>query len=278
MPLLERKRHSLHYETHGDRRNPPVLLIMGLAVSSRAWQRLPEMLSKSFFVVAFDNRGTGRSARHGFVYRMRDLADDAAAVLDAAGVECAHVFGISMGGMIAQELALRHPQRVKSLALGATFASFRGGHRASLRTTLELIALNLGRGVVERAGRLLVSADWEKRNPGGALRWIRNSEPATFRFAVAQMLAITRHHALRRLSGIRAPTLVLTGDADRLVPPLNSEVLASAIPGARLVVLQGAGHCFPLEQEERTIRTLTDHFLSVEQRAASIGDFPKAMR
>src|ERR1051325_1161267 len=103
MPLLERKRHSLHYETYGDRRNPAVLLIMGLGVSSRAWQRLPQGLASRFFVVTFDNRGTGRSARHGFACRMRALADDAALVLDMRRVAQAHVFGISMGGMIAQE-------------------------------------------------------------------------------------------------------------------------------------------------------------------------------
>lgn len=268
MPLLERERHSLHYEESGDRRNPPVLLIMGLGVSSRAWQRLPRILSERFFVVAFDNRGTGRSARHGFVYRMRDLADDAVAVLDAAGIGQAHVFGISMGGMIAQELALRHPGRVRSLALGATFASFRRGHRASLRTTLDLIALNLRSSVAERAARLLVSREWERRNPGGAQRWLRDSDPAGVRSAVAQLLAIVRHHALKRLAQIRVPTLVITGDADRLVPARNSEVLARAIPGARLLVLEGAGHCFPLEQEERTVRALTDHFLAAERRAA----------
>jgi pimeloyl-ACP methyl ester carboxylesterase len=268
MPLIHRAHHFLHYDTLGDPKNPPLLLIMGLAVSSRAWGRLPELMSHDFYVLSFDNRGTGGSARSGFAYRMSDLADDAAAVIEAAGLPSAHVFGISMGGMIAQELALRHPERVRSLALGATLASFRKGHRASLHRSWDLVALNLGFTAAERVARLLVSADWEARNPGGALEWIRGAEPAGFRLAMAQFLAVARHHTLERLAKLRAPTLVITGDADRLVPPRNSEVLAQLIPGARLLVLPGAGHCFPLEREEETVRALREHFLASEARAA----------
>jgi len=102
----------------GSKGAPPLLLIMGLALSARGWGRLARVLSRHFRVVVFDNRGTGRSGRARLGLRMRDLADDAAAVLDAAGIESADVFGISMGGMIAQELALRHPRRVRRLALG----------------------------------------------------------------------------------------------------------------------------------------------------------------
>jgi len=265
MPLLDR---GIHYEAPGDPSRPPLLLIMGLAVSARAWDRLSQLMARHFRVLVFDNRGTGRSSRRGFRYRMRDLADDAAAVIEASGAQSAHVFGISMGGMVAQELALRHPGRVRSLALGCTIASFRAGHRAPLRSALSLIALNLGFTTAERVARLLVSAEWDARNPDGALRWIRGAEPAGFRVALAQFLAVAGHHTLERLSEIRAPTLVLTGDADCLVPLRNSEVLAQAIAGARLLVIPGAGHCFPLEREEETVRALTDHFLACESRAA----------
>ena len=268
MPLLNRGKHSIHFETHGDPRNPPLLLVMGLALSSRAWDRLPELMAERFHVVTFDNRGTGRSARVGRAYRMSQLADDAAAVIEAAGVGPAHVFGISMGGMIAQELALRHPQRIRSLALGCTFASWRKARSPSARTQLDLLLLNLGFVNPDRLGRLLVSAEWHGQNPGGALEWIRRAERTALRFATAQVLAIARHHALPRLSQIRAPTLVITGGGDRLVPPANSEVLARKIPGARLLVLPGAGHCFPLEREEETVRALQDHFLTSDVRAA----------
>lgn len=268
MPLVHRKRHFIHYEALGDPRNPPLLLIMGLALSSRAWDRLPELMSKRFHVLVFDNRGTGRSARVGRAYTMAGLADDAAAVIEAAGVRSAHVFGISMGGMIAQELALRHPERVRSLALGCTIASWRKSTAPSLRTKLEMLLLNLGLVTPARVARILVSAEWHERNPTGAIDWIRRAERTALRYATAQVLAIAGHHTLPRLSHIRAPTLVITGGADKLVPPANSELLARSIPNARLVVLPGAGHCFPLEQEDATVRALSEHFLASEARAA----------
>src|SRR5258708_26934343 len=227
MPLAK---DTIHYQTMGDPGAPPLLLIMGLAVSSRAWDRLPELMARRFHVLVFDNRGTGRSVRRGFAYRMRELADDAAAVIEAAGLRSAHVFGISMGGMIAQELALRHPERVRSLALGATIASFRKGRRAPLRSAWDLIALNLGYTAPERLARLLVSADSDARNPAAALKWIRRAEPAGFRIAVAQFLAVARHHTLPRLSQIRAPTLVLTADADRPLPLPPSPLPPQALP------------------------------------------------
>ena len=268
MPVLPRGRYFIHYETHGDPARPPLLLIMGLALSSRAWDRLPELLSEHFHVLVFDNRGTGKSARVGRAYRMRDLADDAAAVIAAAGVRSAHVFGISMGGMIAQELTLRHPSLVRSLALGCTFASWRKGKAPTWRTKLDLLLLNLGRVSPDVIARILVSPEWHALNPGAALEWLRRAEHTKVRYATAQMLAIARHHTLPRLAQIRAPTLVITGGADRLVPPQNSEVLAKSIPNARLVVLPGAGHCFPLEREAETVRALRDHFLGSDLRAA----------
>jgi pimeloyl-ACP methyl ester carboxylesterase len=268
MPLVQRGAHFLHYETLGDPTAPPLLLIMGLALSSRAWDRLPALLARRFHVLVFDNRGTGRSARHGRAYRMAELADDAAAVIEAAGARSAHVFGISMGGMIAQELALRHPERVRSLALGCTFASWRRSKRPDWRTQLDLLLLNIGIVSPRRVAGILVSRDWHDKNPRGAVEWIRRAERTTLRYALAQMAAIARHHTLSRLSTIRAPTLVITGDADRLVPPKNSQVLAQAIPGARLVMLHGAGHCFPLEQEQETVRALSEHFLGSDMRVA----------
>jgi len=268
MPLVHRRKHFIHWETLGDPRNPPLLLIMGLALSSRAWDRLPELMARRFHVLLFDNRGTGRSARVGVAYRMASLADDAAAVIEAAGFRSAHVFGISMGGMIAQELALRHPERVRSLALGCTIASWRKSKAPSLRTQLDLLLLNLGFVTPGRVARVLVSAEWHEKNPSGALDWIKRAERTALRYATAQVLAIARHHTLPRLSRIRAPTLVITGSADRLVPPANSELLARSIPDARLLVLPGAGHCFPLEREGETVRALEEHFFSCEARAA----------
>jgi pimeloyl-ACP methyl ester carboxylesterase len=260
MPFANRGSSRIWFETIGDARNPPVLMIMGLAVSSRAWDRLPRILAEDHYVIIFDNRGTGRSTKRGFAYRMRDLADDAAAVLDAAGVTQADVFGISMGGMVAQELVLRHPERVRRLALGATFGSFRHGHRAPLRSVWDLILLNLGFDSAARLARLLLSEEWHARHPGRGVEWIRSAEPTGFRYALAQSAAVMCHHTGSRLRQVKSPTLVITGDADRLVPPANSEWLARTIPGAKYKVLQGAGHVFPLEREAETVAALRAHF------------------
>lgn len=262
MPLIDRGRHHIHYEALGDPARPPVLLVMGFALSSRAWDRLPRLLARDFHVLSFDNVGTGRSARRGIAYRMRDLAADAAAVLDHEGVRSAHVFGISMGGMIAQELAIRHPERVRSLVLGCTFASWLRGEAPSLGTKLDLALMQLGFASPARIARVLVSADWHAENPGRIVHWLQKAEQTALRFATAQVFAITRHHTLDRLAHIRAPTLVLTGTADRLVPPANSEVLVRSIPGAKLRLIHGAGHVFPLEREEETVRSLREHFLA----------------
>ena len=271
MPIAQRAGHIIYYEVLGAASAPPLLLIMGLSLSSRAWETLPRRLSERFRVLVFDNRGTGRSGRKGLAYRMRDLADDAAAVLDAANAAEADVFGMSMGGMIAQELALRHPDRVRRLALGATFASWVRGRKPPFRTALDLLVMNLGRrfATADRLARVLVSREFHAANPDATLAWIRRSEHASFRCSAAQLAAVLRHGTLRRLARIRAPTLVITGSADRLVPPRNSEVLAAAIPGAKVVVLDGAGHVFPLEREEETVRALTEHFLGAAQSPAA---------
>ena len=258
--IIQRGKHFIHCETHGDPGKPPLLLVMGLAVSSKAWEKLPQLLASDFHVIVFDNRGTGRSSRRGWAYRMRDLADDAAAVLDALGIARADVFGISMGGMIAQELVLRHPSRVRRLVLGATFASYRKGHRAAKRDLLRLFFGTLLLRREKTLARLLTSKTWHAQNRDRALKWVREAENTNFRFAFAQSMAIARHHTLPRLSQVTAPTLVLTGDKDRVVPHRNSEVLARSIPGARLLVLAGAGHVFPLEREKETIAALKAHF------------------
>ena len=165
-----------------------------------------------------------------------------------------------MGGMVALELALRHPARVQRLALGATFAGFWTAHRAPLRGFARLIRDMLLHGRDESAARMLLSPAFHEENPGRGAQWMRDSEQTTLRYGLAQLAAVVRHHTLPRLSRIQAPTLVITGDADVLVPPKNSEVLARRIPAAKLLVLPGAGHVFPLEREQETVAALREHF------------------
>ena len=272
MPVAEREGHRIHYQTWGRASAPPLLLIMGLGLSSRAWHRLPERLSKRYRVITFDNRGAGDSDRPRGLYRMHDLADDAAAVLRAAGVggrrkkgkpakSGAFVFGISMGGMIAQELTLRHPGLVRSLVLGATFASWWRSRKPALAVTLTLVGVNVvGPRALPHLAPLLVSKEFEREKPEEFKRWLsgidQNNPSAVFR----QIGAILRHSTLPRLGEIATPTLVVTGTADRLVPPENSRVLHAAIRGAKFRELHGAGHVFPFEREDETVEILQSHF------------------
>jgi len=240
MPFTRRAGHFIHYQELGDRSGPPLLLIMGMGLSSRAWETLPSRLAERFRVIVFDNRGTGRSGRAGWMYRMRDLAHDAVAVLDAVDVQRADVFGISMGGMIAQELAIRHPDRVRRLALGATFASWLRGHKPSLRTVVDLLLLVLQRQRVpaELIGRLLVSRRFHAAHPTRTLDWMTRGEHAELRCAAAQVAAILGHATLHRLERIRAPTLVITSDRSALQSVEAVLQYQKKIRNSRLLVLQ----------------------------------------
>ncbi len=271
MPFTTRQRHRIHYSTHGERSSPALLLVMGMGLSSRAWGALPDKLARHFFVTTFDNCGTGHSGTRLGLLRMREMADDAVAVLDAVGVPPrqggaggANVFGISMGGMIAQELALRHPERLRALALGATHASYLASRKPSLSAVLEFASV-VARGARNRpgvVGRLLTTPAFVSANPDVVGAWFLHTDHARPLAALTQLGAIVGHHTSSRLRQIACPTLIISGDQDRLVPVQNAYVLARLIPNAKLLILRGAGHVFPLEQEEQTARALLDHFLA----------------
>lgn len=262
MPFANRGTHRLSYETLGRQDAPSLLLVMGMSFSVRAWGPMPERLAREFRVVVFDNRGAGESTAPLRPFGMGDLADDAAAVLEAAGAGPAFVFGISLGGMISLELALRHPERVKALALGATFAGWRASRKATAAVMAELVA----GGFLSRLGAhgLIARALVSPALSGGDLErfgaWVEGAGRVGPRVLAQQLAAVTAWDATARLAEIRVPTLALTGDADQLVPVENSRRIVEAIPGARLVLLPGAGHCFPLERFEETANELTAFF------------------
>ena len=156
MAFAFRGGHRIQYRTHGDPASPPVLLIMGLGLSSEAWLGLPERLAPTRFVLTFDNRGCGESDLPRAPYTMAALADDALAVLDAAGLAKADVFGVSMGGMIAQHLALRHAARVRRLALGCTIPSFTRQHHPGPSILVELLRVLARKATLQQTAALLV--------------------------------------------------------------------------------------------------------------------------
>jgi 3-oxoadipate enol-lactonase len=242
----------LHWEDTGGA-GPPVLLIMGLGMNATGWWRtIPVLVEAGFRVLAFDNRGVGRSERVPGPYTVAEMADDAASVLDEAGIEAAHVYGISLGGMIAQELALRHPARVRALVLGATTA---GGANlvpasedvnAFVRLRAQMTAehavwasvpINYAAGT-RRHGGERIAEDIAQR-----LRF-----PVEPEYYAAQLAAAHGHDA--RVEAIRAPTLVVHGDEDVLIPAANGERLAELIPGAELSMWRGAAHLYFTDEPE----------------------------
>jgi pimeloyl-ACP methyl ester carboxylesterase len=265
VPFVELPSHRLHYRELGDPARPPILLIMGLGLSASSWWDLPERLGSMFRVISFDNRGTGKSTAPRGLFSIPELADDASAVLDAVGIERSGVFGISLGGMIAIELALRHPARVRSLALGATYGGWLASRKPSLGTLwhIALAAIFEIESSSARLPEMLVSPGYLPTGRDEFWAWLNGAEPVPPSLIVRQFIAAVRHSAFGRLGQITAPTLILTGDQDRLVPPENSVELARRIGGARLVELS-AGHCFPLERKDDVVRELTRFFRAPE--------------
>jgi pimeloyl-ACP methyl ester carboxylesterase len=251
----------LYWELDGDPSAPPLLLVRGLARSARYWAGLRELLAPRFRLILVDNRGIGRSDAPRPPYSTALMADDTAAVLDDAGVARAHVFGMSLGGMIVQQLALRHPARVDRLVLGCTSPGGRNAVRFPLRAVLNLVRSGLA--PPERALRIvapyLLSAQTLRERPDVIDSWqaITRAEPPRLRGLIGQLSAAARHDAWERLPGIGAPTLVLTGDADRLIPHHNSRLLAQRIAGARLQLIAGAGHDFAADRPAETAAALT---------------------
>lgn len=266
MPFINVGDLRLHYLTAGDPASPPLLIISGLTdnTSKCEWQ-MPE-LSKDFFVITYDNRSAGLSDDPGFGYAMSDLANDAAGILAGLNISSAHVFGFSMGGMIALNLALNHPERVKKLVLGCTSA---GGRLAVPPDTTVLDSLMTPVSSGDRYQDFLngmwvsLSDIFCDEEPEAVRRLAEQAalNPQTAAGYAAQLQAIMSHDVADRLEEIHQPVLVLHGDADRLMPPENGRLLADNIPDAKLILYPGAGHMFFVEQSVSVNRDIRDFLL-----------------
>lgn len=252
MPTTKANGIEIYFEVHGE--GPPLLLIMGLGANATAWWKQVPAFSEHYRVIAFDNRGAGRSEKPVGAYSIAQMADDAAALMDALEVPSSHVFGMSLGGMIAQEYALRHPQRVQSLVLGGTTP---GGPKA-VRPGPDVIghfatvaALPIAQAI-ERGMSLLYSDEFLAANKDWLVKRAIENAPlmAPPHGLQGQAIAAISHSTYGRLASIGAPTLVLSGTADKIVPHPNSVLIAEGIPGARLVTYEGAGHGFLVERAD----------------------------
>ncbi len=238
------------HQWHGD--GPPLVLIAGLGAVGTSWHPFLEQAALRFRVLTFDNRGSGRAAPIDAAISLRDLALDLLRLLDACGIERIGVVGRSMGGMIAQELALLAPERVSRLVLVSTS----GRSDAHLAGVFELWARMAESGVPQEI-RHQSSLFWcvgrealERNERVRAYLFARGraDRPADY---AAQARACARHDLLDPLRQLGVPTLVVTGTDDRLTPAFHAEELAKAIPGARLAYIAGAGHLAYLEAPDR---------------------------
>jgi pimeloyl-ACP methyl ester carboxylesterase len=252
---------DVYYEEHGQ--GDPLLLIMGLAADSVAWTFQVPDFSKHFRTIVFDNRGVGRTSKPVGPYSIAQLADDAAGVLDALDIRRAHVVGVSMGGMIAQELALRHPERVRGLVLACTYARPDAAIERQLETSLGVFGGSRGAdgSIHVDLGKLDPMMFFQHLLPTVFnAQFIMNELPKLIQiFAgslqygfsmdtiMAQVVATQAHDTVDRLGQIKSPTLVLTGDRDLLIPSTCSDLLAAKIPGAKLTKIPGGSHGFNFE-------------------------------
>jgi 3-oxoadipate enol-lactonase len=248
------------YEVRGT--GEPVLMIHGLGYDRFGWGPAPDLLAEELEVVLFDNRGVGESDAPVGPYSAPMLAADALAVLDSLGLERAHVVGTSLGGMVAQELVLAHPERVTKLVLACTTP---GGPRAYPipERTLEIFAAFATLPVEEALRRFVENAlaDETVRTRPELVeeiyryRLAHRPRPEAWQWQGAASMGFD---AFDRMREIRVPTLVLTGTADNVVDPRNSDLIAKAVPGARLERFEGLGHLFFWEDPERFARMVKE--------------------
>jgi len=256
---------SLRYEVTGE--GPPLCLIIGYRLHGAAWpDAFVENLARRFSVLTFDNRGTGLSEKPAYGYSLDIMAADVAGLLDSLGWASAHVLGFSMGGAIAQELAIRNPERVARLVLFATFPGGLFGIPAPWPVLRRLFGIE-GLSPEEAARQVwpvTYSAAYLATQPDAVEAQMRReiAYPTPDHAARGQGAAIRAFSSALRLSQIRAETLVATGTEDALVPPGNSRILASRIPIARLALLPGLGHRAIWEAPEQTADLVGDFLAS----------------
>jgi pimeloyl-ACP methyl ester carboxylesterase len=240
----------IHWESHGRERGPAVVLVQGLGLSSRFWFDQPQRLSKHRRVITLDNRGTGRSDKPRRPYRLPQMADDVARVIREASAGPAIVVGISMGGMIAQHVAMRHPRDVKALVLLATTPGHPHGTLPAPRALATLLRAPSQRRdpATARAFNRLLLPEHELDNAHVHLsRWpdALAHDPLSMQTFVRHFLAVMTNWTGPNVARIEAPTVVVHGEEDILVPPKNGEKLAELIPNAKLVMLPRIAHAIP---------------------------------
>ncbi len=262
MPLVRAGAVELDYERSGS--GPPLLLIMGMSGSALHWgEPFLDALRRDFELIAYDHRGVGGSSPLREPVTIRQMADDAVGLLNALEIDSAHVLGISMGGMIAQELALGHPERVRTLVLGCTSCGGEEAVPTSPQVVQRLTAAMMSgdrEGAVRTAFEINVSPEGAA---DGAL-WasflaVAEQRAVAVPVIMAQLQACIAHDTYARLPELEAPTLVVHGTEDQLLPVGNGRLIASRVRGSQLEILDGVGHLFFWERAEPSAELVRAH-------------------
>lgn len=274
MPSFRSRGFGIHYEVHGDGAGTPLLLVMGMGGTCQGWLSVtvPDLVKAGRRCVIFDNRGAGQSEDPGGPITTAEMAEDTCALLDHLAIPRAHVLGGFLGGMIAQELAIAHPERVASLILVGTYARADAKRRAILDLWKRMVEIGvpaelrikkrliwtLGDATMEQED--LIEAMWRF--------YLRDDAPMDDKVFARQAEACIRHNALDRLAQITAPTLCVNGEGDILTPPVLSREIVSRIKDSRLVLLPNAGHLVAAELAPRFNRLVIRYLAEIERTAA----------
>jgi 3-oxoadipate enol-lactonase len=262
--------YKLRYEIRGA--GEPVALIMGFSASGRGWgEPFLKLMEARFRIFVIDNRGTGESDKPDVEFTLRDLAADIAAVLDHAHTPHAHIFGISMGGMIAQEFALAYPERTRGLVLGCTNCGASHSVPADPAAIANLIPAP-GMDPIEQArrafsvacGKAFLNSEAGQATLTHEIAEMGNYPVSPMHTFMRQGQAIGGFDSFARLGQIKSPTLIIHGDDDSIVPYPNADVLQGAIAGSKKHTLKAAGHMFFWEAPDETVRVAGDFLAAVK--------------
>ncbi len=273
MPVIKAGEIQLYYESYGE--GEPLVLIPGFRTGLWLWFKQTGTFAEKFRTIVFDPRGIGRSGNLEGALTIKTIADDVAGLLSALGIERAHILGASFGGFVAQEFAISYPQMTGSLILCCT-SSGGAGHVLPPVSALQSLATIEKLNMEERTRQNLLMAFSPKfagEQPDEIERVIelRLRNPVTDAAHFAQLQAAAHFDTSARVSHITAPTLVLTGDEDTIVPPVNASNLAAQIPHARLKVIAGGSHMFFIEQPEKFNHTVIEFIDQVRSRELGVG-------
>jgi len=256
MPKAQSNGIEIYYEIHGE--GQPLVLISGLGYSSWQWHKMVPLLAEHFQVIVFDNRGVGQSDKPAGPYVAQMLAADTIGLLDALGIDKAIVMGHSMGGFIAQSMALEYPERVSKLILAST--NFGGPNHIPVTPDAMKVLSDVNSDALTRFKNGLVvstAPGRAEKNPEMIEEWVKwrvanPIEPVHYQAQLAIGLALIPEAAAfeNKLKNVSVPTLILFGAHDNVVPPANADLLAKQISGSQIRILPDAGHFFPLEVPE----------------------------